>query len=181
MGSWAVLLLGIVVSGGIYGGVFTVAEAAAVGAIMAFGFTVMRGRLTRRVLWRVLSESLLVIYYPKWSGVLRKGPAQPPDSPQIEESGPNWTMPELVQHMQSMGLTVVQCMGEIEDKARLGQLDFWGRKYSAAFPHENPNPMKPIETVHWDHYCLDAARCAYAEDASTCCTVNEKYKELEGA
>ena len=56
-GSWAVVLLGVVVSGGIYTGIFTVAEAAAVGAIMSFGFTVMRGRLTKRVLWRVLSES----------------------------------------------------------------------------------------------------------------------------
>jgi tripartite ATP-independent transporter DctM subunit len=55
--SWAVVLLGIVVSGGIYSGVFTVAEAAAVGAIMAFGFSVLRRRLTMKVLWRVLSEA----------------------------------------------------------------------------------------------------------------------------
>jgi len=55
--SWAVMTLGVAVSGGIYTGVFTVAEAAAVGAIMSFGFTVMRRRLTWRVLWRVLSES----------------------------------------------------------------------------------------------------------------------------
>ncbi len=55
--SWAVVTLGVAVSGGIYTGVFTVAEAAAVGAIMSFGFTVMRRRLTWRVLWRVLSES----------------------------------------------------------------------------------------------------------------------------
>jgi tripartite ATP-independent transporter DctM subunit len=55
--SWAVMTLGIAVSGGIYTGVFTVAEAAAVGAIMSFGFTVMRRRLTWRVLWGVLSES----------------------------------------------------------------------------------------------------------------------------
>ncbi|TDI59636.1 MAG: TRAP transporter large permease [Alphaproteobacteria bacterium] len=55
--SWAVLLLGVVVSGGIYTGVLTVAEAASAGAIMAFGFTVMRGKLTKKVLWKVLSES----------------------------------------------------------------------------------------------------------------------------
>lgn len=57
IGSWSVVVLGVVVSGGIYTGIFTVAESASVGAIMAFGFTVMRGRLTKRVLWRVLSES----------------------------------------------------------------------------------------------------------------------------
>ena len=55
--SWGVILLAFVVSGGIYGGIFTVGEAAAVGACMAFMFTVTRGRLTRRVLWRVLGES----------------------------------------------------------------------------------------------------------------------------
>ena len=57
IGSWSVVVLGVVVSGGIYTGIFTVAESASVGAIMAFGFTVMRGRLTKRVLWRVLSEA----------------------------------------------------------------------------------------------------------------------------
>ena len=55
--SWGVITLAIVVSGGIYGGIFTVVEAAAVGAVMAFLFTVLRGRLTREVLWQVLSES----------------------------------------------------------------------------------------------------------------------------
>ena len=55
--SWAVVSLGVVVSGGIYTGIFTVAEAAAVGAIMSFGFAIMRGKLSWRVLWRVLSES----------------------------------------------------------------------------------------------------------------------------
>ncbi len=54
-GSWAVLLLAIVVTGGIYGGFFTVTEAAAIGAFMAFGFTVLRRRLT----WRVFFEALV--------------------------------------------------------------------------------------------------------------------------
>ncbi len=55
--SWRVIVLGIVVSGGIYGGVFTVSEAAAVGAGLAFLFTWQAGRLTKAVMWQVLSES----------------------------------------------------------------------------------------------------------------------------
>ena len=54
---WGVLTLAFVVSGGIYGGVFTVLEAAAVGAIFSFLFTWYRGRLSREVLWRVLSQT----------------------------------------------------------------------------------------------------------------------------
>ena len=86
-------------------------------------------------------------------------------------------MPELVRHVRSTGID--EYMREIEDKARLGQLAFWGRKYSAASPHENPNPLKPIATDHWDHYCLDALRCAYAEDVSTCCTEPRSPNDLE--
>ncbi len=55
--SWRVLTLAIVVSGGIYGGIFTVAEAAAIGAVLSFVFTWQSGRLTKKVLWEVLSES----------------------------------------------------------------------------------------------------------------------------
>jgi tripartite ATP-independent transporter DctM subunit len=55
--SWGVVTLAVVVSGGIYGGIFTVAEAAAIGACMALFFTVLRGKLTLDVLWKVLSES----------------------------------------------------------------------------------------------------------------------------
>ncbi len=46
--TWAVLFLAGIVAGGIYGGVFTVTEAAAVGAAIAFIFALLRGRLTRR-------------------------------------------------------------------------------------------------------------------------------------
>lgn len=46
--NWAVLLLAIVVSGGIYSGVFTVSEAASVGASVALFLAVFRRRLTRR-------------------------------------------------------------------------------------------------------------------------------------
>lgn len=55
--SWGVIMLAIVVSGGIYGGVFTVAEAAAVGATLSFLFAWGRGKLNRAVMWEVLTET----------------------------------------------------------------------------------------------------------------------------
>ena len=55
--SWGVIVVAVAVSGGIYAGVFTVGEAAAVGATLAFLFTWGRGRLTRAVLWDVLTET----------------------------------------------------------------------------------------------------------------------------
>jgi C4-dicarboxylate transporter DctM subunit len=54
---WGVLSLAFIVSGGIYGGIFTVLEAAAVGCIASFLFTVLRGRLTITVLRKVLIET----------------------------------------------------------------------------------------------------------------------------
>lgn len=45
--SWAVVLLAAIVSGGIYSGIFTVSEAAAVGASVALLLAVFRRRLTR--------------------------------------------------------------------------------------------------------------------------------------
>ena len=47
MQSWAVVLLAFVVSGGIYSGVFTVSEAASVGATVALLLAILRKRLTR--------------------------------------------------------------------------------------------------------------------------------------
>ena len=88
----------------------------------------------------------------------------------IKESGPNWAILELVQRLLDDGYDVIPCMREIEDRARLGQLAVWGRKYSTVEAGENPNPLKPVSENHWDHYSLDATRCALAEDASTCCT-----------
>ncbi len=44
--SWAVILLAAAVSGGIYSGIFTVTEAASVGAVFAFGISLLRRRLT---------------------------------------------------------------------------------------------------------------------------------------
>ena len=55
--SWGVLLLLLLVIGGIYGGVFTVAEAASLGAGLAFIFTVGRGKLTVDSFWLVLKET----------------------------------------------------------------------------------------------------------------------------
>jgi tripartite ATP-independent transporter DctM subunit len=54
---WGAIFLAIVVGGGIYAGVFTVSEAAAVGAGTAIAFTIARGRLTWSVLWDVLGET----------------------------------------------------------------------------------------------------------------------------
>ena len=54
---WSVLVLMLTVVGGIYGGVFTVNEAAALGAALAFLFTVMRGKLTRETVFQVLKET----------------------------------------------------------------------------------------------------------------------------
>jgi len=55
--AWGVLLLASLVLGGLYGGVFTVSEAAAVGAGTAFLFTVFRRKLTWQTLWTVLLDT----------------------------------------------------------------------------------------------------------------------------
>ena len=55
--SWGVVALAIIVSGGIYSGIFTVNEAAAVGAAVAIAFTAMRGRLSRSVFFENLKET----------------------------------------------------------------------------------------------------------------------------
>jgi len=55
--SWAVILLAAVVSGGIYSGVFTVTEAASVGAVMAFGISFVRGRFTRSTILSCFGET----------------------------------------------------------------------------------------------------------------------------
>jgi tripartite ATP-independent transporter DctM subunit len=55
--AWAALALFIVVLGGIYGGVFTETEAAAVGAAGAFVFGLARGRMNRESFARVMGET----------------------------------------------------------------------------------------------------------------------------
>jgi len=56
-GVWGVIVLFVVVMGGIYGGVFTATEGAAIGAFGAFVFALARGALTWRALIEVLVES----------------------------------------------------------------------------------------------------------------------------
>ncbi|MCB2100893.1 MAG: TRAP transporter large permease, partial [Rhodobacterales bacterium] len=55
--SWRVVLLAVLVSGGIYGGVFTVNEAAAIGAGLAFLFYLGSGRAARKGFLEVLGEA----------------------------------------------------------------------------------------------------------------------------
>jgi tripartite ATP-independent transporter DctM subunit len=55
--AWAALALFVVVLGGIYGGVFTETEAAAVGAAGAFVFALARGRMNRESFARVMGET----------------------------------------------------------------------------------------------------------------------------
>jgi tripartite ATP-independent transporter DctM subunit len=55
--SWGVVTLAVVVSGGIYGGIFTVLEAAAVGCVFAAFFAFLRGRLNINVIRKVLAET----------------------------------------------------------------------------------------------------------------------------
>jgi len=55
-GSWGVFVLFGVVMGGLYGGIFTATEAAAVGAGGAFLFALLRGKLKGGEFWRVLAE-----------------------------------------------------------------------------------------------------------------------------
>jgi len=57
--AWAVILLGLVVTVGIYGGIVTVTEAAALGAVAAFVLTWARGRLSRAVLAQVARETAI--------------------------------------------------------------------------------------------------------------------------
>lgn len=56
-GTWMMLVLFVGLMGGIFGGVFTATEAAAVGAFGAFLFTVLRGRLNKTVALDVLDEA----------------------------------------------------------------------------------------------------------------------------
>ncbi|MBN1105938.1 MAG: TRAP transporter large permease [Deltaproteobacteria bacterium] len=55
--SWGAILLLLAIGGGIYGGVFTVTEAAALGAILAFLFAVFRRRMTMNTFWQTLADT----------------------------------------------------------------------------------------------------------------------------
>lgn len=54
---WAAIALMITVTGGIYAGVFSVTESAAVGAALAFAIALIRRRLNWQEFWNVLSET----------------------------------------------------------------------------------------------------------------------------
>lgn len=56
---WGVILILVVVVGGIYGGVFTVTEAAAFGATLAFLFALGRRKMTTKMFWDALSGTAL--------------------------------------------------------------------------------------------------------------------------
>lgn len=55
--SWATLLLAGVVAGGIYSGIFTVTESAAVGALLAVAIAIFRGKVTVEVFWNNLHST----------------------------------------------------------------------------------------------------------------------------
>ncbi|AGI74440.1 TRAP transporter DctQ subunit [Octadecabacter arcticus 238] len=55
--AWGVILLAVVVLGGIYSGIFTVNEAAAVGVVIAFLFALLRRRLNRATFLQVMAEA----------------------------------------------------------------------------------------------------------------------------
>lgn len=55
--SWRFLLLALTVGGGIYGGLFTVNEAAAVGVALGFAFFALSGNFKRALLTEVLGET----------------------------------------------------------------------------------------------------------------------------
>jgi tripartite ATP-independent transporter DctM subunit len=55
--SWPVVFLMLVICGGIYGGVFTVNEAAAIGTVLSFALAALRRRITLPVLYRTLIDA----------------------------------------------------------------------------------------------------------------------------
>jgi len=56
-GAWTVLLLAVVVAGGIYSGIFTVTESAAVGAVLSMAIALFRGEMKMRSFWAALHDT----------------------------------------------------------------------------------------------------------------------------
>ena len=56
---WGVILILVVVVGGIYGGIFTVTEAAAFGTVLCFLFALGRRKLTKELFWDALTGTAL--------------------------------------------------------------------------------------------------------------------------
>lgn len=57
IGAWGVVLIGLLMTVGIYAGIVTVDEAAALGLLLTLGFAVCRKRLTRETLMRELVDA----------------------------------------------------------------------------------------------------------------------------
>jgi tripartite ATP-independent transporter DctM subunit len=57
MRSWGAIFLLVVIAGGIYGGVFTVTEAASLGAIVSFLLAVIRKKMNVRLFWEALTDT----------------------------------------------------------------------------------------------------------------------------
>ncbi|MYJ70667.1 MAG: TRAP transporter large permease subunit, partial [Rhodospirillaceae bacterium] len=55
--SWGIVTIILIMTVGLYGGVFTVIEAAAAGTLIAFGFAVARGTLNRDSFFRTIGET----------------------------------------------------------------------------------------------------------------------------
>ena len=55
--SWGAIFLLVVIAGGIYGGVFTVTEAASLGAIVSFLLAVIRKKMTVKLFWEALTNT----------------------------------------------------------------------------------------------------------------------------
>lgn len=52
---WGVILILIVFMGGLYGGIFTVTEAASIGVVITFLFALARKKMTKKMFWEALS------------------------------------------------------------------------------------------------------------------------------
>ncbi|MDM7457777.1 MAG: TRAP transporter large permease, partial [Paracoccus sp. (in: a-proteobacteria)] len=57
--AWPALMLFLVIVGGIYGGIFTATEAAAVSVVLTIAVGFLQRRLTPETLWRAIRESLV--------------------------------------------------------------------------------------------------------------------------
>jgi len=55
--SWGAIFLLTAIAFGIYGGIFTVTEAAALGAILAFLFALFRKKMTLKIFWNTLEDT----------------------------------------------------------------------------------------------------------------------------
>lgn len=55
--SWGAIFLLVAIAGGIYGGVFTVTEAASLGAIVSFLLAIVRRKMTVRLFWEALTDT----------------------------------------------------------------------------------------------------------------------------